>query len=274
VAITNIQWLASDLENGSVPFSKRDVSGIPPEVLADARRTISKNGKKNGLETTGKVEQLVSLYQAARDKDYLVIFNPGGWGWATIEKMPLWASILKGLKETLSSLGRNVLVIDYLRTTKNTRGMIGEVMALSRISRAKGGALASQVEFLLKNLPGLKIILTGESNGAVMAEKAFSFLRDNPRVFSIQTGTPFWAPSTPSPRSLIINHNGEEPDTFSRGDAWQIIKANIGSLTGKYQGNRGNILFRVGAPGHVYNWDYPVVRQKIVQFLEEIDKTE
>jgi hypothetical protein len=212
---------------------------------------------------------MAAMYLAARDTDVLIIFNPGGWGWATVAGMPLWASILTGMKETLEKSGCKVRVLNYQRTCHGFVGAVSEFKALANISRAKGHELALRVKFLTHFLPRLKVIVAGESNGAALAEDAMGFLRDEPRVFSVQTGTPFWASSEPFCRTLIVNHNGVEPDTFSTGDSRRWFTANVQALFGKYKTSEGNILLYIGAPGHVYNWDYPVVRKQIIEFLKE-----
>jgi len=251
------------------PLQGRDRFTVPPEVQSDADRLAKAEYGREPSKAAELARQMLDLYAAARDKDIIIVFNPGGWGWATVAQMPLWASILKGMQETLAGLGQKVLVANYQRANHSLSGALTEFLALSNLSRAKGRELATRADFLTRHLPCLKVILAGESNGAAMAEDAMGFLRANARVFSVQTGTPFWAPSEPFVRSLIINHNGVEPDTFSNGDARRWFTANVQALFGKYKTEQGNILLYIGAPGHVYNWDYPVVREKIIKFLKE-----
>ena len=259
--------LACDAENDGVPLRVAEISCLPPGVQADILKLAEREYGRNKADAAELASQIAALYLSARDKNVLIIFNPGGWGWATVEQMPLWASILKGMKETLSGLGQRVMVVNYIRTPHSAGGALSEWLALANLSRSKGRELAARVDFLTRHLPGLKVIIAGESNGAARAEDAMDFLRDNPRVFSVQTGTPFWAPSKPFERSLIINHNGAEADSFSNGDVRRWFIANVQALFGRYKGSRGNVLLYIGAPGHVYNWDYPAVREKIIRFL-------
>lgn len=242
---------------------------VPIGVLGDAHRIAETEYGYGTSQANTVISQMTSLYLTARNRDVVIIFNPGGWGWASISQMPFWATILNGMQQALEKMGQKVMILNYLRTTRSLSGMLGEAGALIKLSRAKGHELALQAEYLVRHLPRLKVIIAGESNGAAMAEDAMRFLRDNRRIFSVQTGTPFWAPSTPHPRSLIINHNGTEPDSFSNGNLCRIITANIQSLFGRYKGSQGNILFYIGAPGHVYNWEYSVVREKITAFLQQ-----
>ena len=59
------------------------------------------------------------------------------------------------------------------------------------------------MDFLTSYLPDLRVIISGESNGSVVADDAMGILKDNPQVYSIQTGPPFWHKSTESERALV-----------------------------------------------------------------------
>ena len=59
---------------------------------------------------------------------------------------------------------------------------------------------------------GLKVIIAGESTGTVITDKAMGILKNDPRVYSIQTGTPFWHKSSSLERTLLMNTNGATMD--------------------------------------------------------------
>lgn len=65
----------------------------------------------------------------------------------------------------------------------------------------------------------------------------------------------------------MIDNNGVEPDTFSRGDWATMLRANVEAALGLYRGGKGNILLYIGAPGHDYSWQYEAVRNRITSFL-------
>jgi hypothetical protein len=147
-------------------------------------------------------------------------------------------------------------------------------MAVIGLYSLKAKALASRINFLTEHIPGLRVILTGESNGTIICDEAMKLLKDNPRVFSIQTGTPFWHTNLKNDRTLIINDNGVLPDTFSSGDFFTIVSRNIEVMLGfaRPDNNKGTILNFFAAPGHTYSWEELAVRRQIENFLETVQK--
>jgi hypothetical protein len=97
-------------------------------------------------------------------------------------------------------------------------------------------------------------------------------LKDNDRIYGIQTGSPFWYQPESWDRTLIMNDNGEVPDSFSQGDFPTMIKANLKNLFGfsRTEEGAGHVLNIVKAPGHYYSWQYPKVYREINGFLEQI----
>jgi hypothetical protein len=127
------------------------------------------------------------------------------------------------------------------------------------------------VEFLTDHISNLKVIVAGESTGTVITDKTMGFLVDNPRVYSIQTGNPFWHKPSALDRTLLMNSNGKNVDTFSYGNVsaviWATVKGWFGLLSP--EDNPGTILSWLRAPGHDYSWQYPGVASEVVKFLEE-----
>jgi hypothetical protein len=249
-------------------ISVDDFSSIPALVIEDAQNTAYSVYGDDKPEVKHLTSQLIGTYQASMGKDVVIIFNSGGWGWDPIEEIPGWGSILRGIETTLSNYGLNSLIIDYKRTSHSFAGVMNEIESMLGFYSYKVDELVARANFLTRQFPDLKIILTGESNGSVIGEKAMQRLSDNSRVYSIQCGTPFWYASQSSDRSLIINSNGIEPDSFSNGDWIEIIRANLEAAFGIYTGGKGNVLLYIGAPGHDYSWEYQEVRQRIIGFLE------
>ncbi len=248
-------------------LSTEDFNQVPAAVLEDAWNTAHAVYGNNQSRASELTRQLAGTYLAARDKDVIVIFNPGGWGWDPVTEIPGWETILAGIDTTLQGYGLSTLVIDYKRTDHSFAGTIGEIESILGVYPYKVEELVARASFLTRHLPGLRIILTGESQGAAISEKAMQKLRDNPRVYAIQSGPPFWNASHPFERSLVIDNNGIQPDAFTKGDWVVIIRANLEAILGIYHGSKGNILLYIGAPGHDYSWEYPEVCEQITSFL-------
>ena len=135
---------------------------------------------------------------------------------------------------------------------------------------SKARELALRLEFLTAHIPNLKVIVAGESNGTVISDSTMRILKDNPNVYSIQTGTPFWHRSAMMERTLLLNDNGVVNDTFSEGDILAMLWASIRNLLGiepeeEYPGKIFNCLM---APGHDYRWQYPDVYSQITEFID------
>lgn len=222
-------------------------------------------------ESASLANQMLGTYYAATNYDILLIFNSGGWGWSPASEAEGWGSIIEGVAEELRNLGYSVGAMEYQRTTRDMWGPVTEINEIlaSAVGLPMGKAqeLAARIEFLLNNIPGVQLILLGESNGASICEYAFRILSDSDRVYTIQTGPPFWHGSIYSERSLVMRSNGEVDDCFSNGDIFTLIGANLSSLLGVSDTEPGAILYYVGAPGHEYSWSYPEVAGQIIDFL-------
>jgi len=136
---------------------------------------------------------------------------------------------------------------------------------------SKAKDLAYRVEFLTDHVPDLRVILAGESNGTIICDNAMNILEDNPQVYSIQTGPPFWHKNAMSDKKLLLTSNGITPDSFSQGDVRTMIFASLKALFGLSQpeDEPGKILHYVRAPGHDYQWQYYSVYSQITNFLDD-----
>jgi len=260
-----------EVGSGGLPLSIDDLSAVPQSVTEDATRLATELFGDYQEKCDDFVSQLLAMHSKAEDKDFVVIFNSGGWGGNLLETSLGWQSIVTGIDSQLAGSGYTSLWLSYQRSVKSIRGCLDEVM--ERItgypSRAKD--LAGRVEFITKHNPGIKVILTGESTGTVICDRVMNILADNPKVYSIQTGPPFWHENTVLDRTLLLTSNGIVPDSFSQGDFWGIIWGNLRYRLGLSQpeDNFGTVPHYVGAPGHDYWWQYPEVCVQITEFLEQ-----
>ncbi len=199
-----------------VALVKYDFSSVPQLVADDASR-ISRELFGTGDKYREFADQLMATYLQARDKDFILVFNPGGWGTTSRGDAPGWESILNGIRSELDIAGYRSIALDYQRTTASARGRWTEFVEILSGYPSKSRGLAQRVEFLTDNIPQARIIMAGESNGTVISDYAMSLLKNNERVYSILTGTPFWHQPLTEERTLRLNNNGIRPDSLNRG---------------------------------------------------------
>jgi hypothetical protein len=252
-------------------LSDSDYASIPQSVIEDATGLAKEMVGKSQGKYQDMLNQLLTSYIAARNRDVIVVFNPGGWGWNALEKTTGWSSIIDGIESELHGLGYKPLAFNYQRTSKSLRGCIREFVAVVTRYPAKARELAERVKFLTDHLPNLRVVITGESTGTVISDKAMAILQDDAQVYSIQTGTPFWHKPMSLDRTLLMNSNGKTIDTFSYGKISAMLWATVKGWFGfsSLDDNPGNILSWLKAPGHDYSWQYPGVYSAIVKFLDE-----
>jgi len=263
--------IASEIGTGGLPLSADDLSTIPQSVTDDATKLATELFGDSQEKRNDFVNQQLAIYSEAKDKDFVILFNPGGWGWNLVEHSPCWQSIFTGIKSELDSSGYTSLILNYQRTVDNLQGHFNELEEMITGYSSKAQDLADRVEFLTTNIPDLKVIIAGESNGTIICDTVMNILADNPQVYSIQTGPPFWHMTTMLNRTLVITDNGIIPDSFSQGDFQTMIDVNLRAFFGLSQpeDNAGKILLYVGAPGHDYKWQYPKVCSEITNFLKQ-----
>jgi hypothetical protein len=215
------------------------------------------------------VNQLLGTYLEAKDKDFVILFNSGGWGWNLVEASPGWWTIFAGIETELNSSGYTSLLLTHQRTVDSLQGRLDEIVEIFSGYSTKSEDLACRVEFLTAHIPDLRVILAGESTGAIISDQTMNILADNPDVYSIQTGPPFWHDNIMLDRTLVMTDNGLSPDAYSQGDFPTMIRANLRALFGLDTPNdkSGTILRYILAPGHEYWWEYPEVYSEITTFL-------
>lgn len=259
----------AEVGTGGVPLLVQDFSSVPPRVVEDAAELAAELFGDDRQKNDNFISQLLATYLAARDKDVVVIFNSGGFGWTPIEDSPQGQGFVAGIESVLNGSGYSVLLLEHFRTAETLNGGLSEFMAEAGLYPPKAKDLALRVEFLTDHIPGISVIMTGLSNGSAICESVMSILKGNRQVYSIQLGPSFWNDSPVSDRSLVMRGNGIGPDSFSQGDLFTIIRANLEALFGISQDNPGHILLYIGAPGHDYRWEYEAVRSRITDFLNK-----
>jgi len=230
------------------------------------------------------VGRLLDLYDRIKGHDLVIFCAPGGWGKRPMETDPQASTWLAGIESVLTGLGYNYVEVQDIRTESSLPGTLLELKEQLTHYPSKGKELAAKIDFLTQNISGLKVIITGQSNGAGFAGEVTNRLQANPNVYSVQVGIPFWHRVFHNSRSLIITENGIGPDTLTRKDIPQILKNNWVQLfvMNKMPAftpfdwliSRAFMIFGpynvlgMEAPGHDYFWDYPGVGPVIQAFLE------
>ena len=232
------------------------------------------------------VDEVLSLYYQIKDNDLAILCVPGGWGKEPLAANPEGWSWLAGMEDELTSLGYNYCVIDDIRTGKGLMEYLFEFKEQLTHYPYKAKKLAAKIDFLTQQITDLKIIVTGQSNGAAFAGEVIGHLEENPGVYSIQIRAPFWHRASEARQSLVIDNNGIGADALTERDLIRLFKANwvkifvinnVPSFTpidwvisrailvfGPY-----NIGLGLHAPGHDYMWEYPGVGPVIEEFLIE-----
>jgi hypothetical protein len=248
-----------------------DYSEVPQEIIDGAVDLAGEMVGKSREKIQSYADQLMAMYMEARDSDIVIVFNSGGWGWNLTRETPGWASILEGIRSELDKLGYRSVILNYRRTSSGIRGCVREFVEAAARYPNKAEDLAKRLEFLTDHLPDAKIIIAGESTGTVISDKTMLLLQNNPQVYSIQTGTPFWYKPNLTNRTLLMNSNGKTVDTFSYGNIPLMIWTSIKSWLGlsSPEDEPGDILSWLKAPGHDYSWQYPGVYTEVVRFLQE-----
>jgi hypothetical protein len=216
--------------------------------------------------------ELVDIYFEAKDMDFLLIYNTGGFGGGTMAEDPEWPSILEGIKEELAELGYKSIIVEHERGKGGVFGFIGEVDELMEYYSTKTPELAAKIAFLTRYNPDLKVIVTGRCFGAIISNEVMELEAANTRLYSIQAGVPFWYTGPSGERTLVVENNGIMPDTLGRGDFLAAVRANLTRLPSTSPIEEGSVrildwYFKM--PGHTYTWEHLGVQSQITSFLKE-----
>jgi hypothetical protein len=233
------------------------------------------------------VSQLLDLYTKVKGHDFAIFCTPGGWGKKPLEDDVQGQTWLTGIESELTNLGYNYYQVEDIRTGKGLSSYLFELKEQLTHYPSKARESAAKIDFLTKHVSGLKVIITGQSNGAAFAGEVINLLQGNPEVYSIEIGIPFWHRVSQTGRSLVINYNGVGADALTQRDIVGLLKANwvrlfilnkVPAFTpfdwlvsrailifGPY--NFGLSGLGMQAPGHVYMWQYPGVGPVIQDFL-------
>ena len=202
--------------------------------------------------------QIQRILGIAKDKDIIIIFNSGGWGYTPLKEAKDLAHIVKGVEKTLNNWKYSTIVVPYNRTRDSLVGEITGLKELLRSFKNSSRDLADKIESIVNHFPDKDIIVVGLSNGAAFANETYGKISEDIKksVYAIAIGTPFWTRLQRSDNVLQLN---DEKDTLVEGKIgsllWALIKT---PFVGAFM-----------ATGHEYLWSFPEVKSQIVAFLEK-----
>lgn len=225
-----------------------------------------------GPEVVPENFQIDEILNRAENKDVIIIFNSGGWGYTPLEKAKDIAPLIEGIQQTLNEWGYKSIVIPYVRTKDNLLGRITGAKEFFNYFKNSSGDLADEIEYLAESFPSKKIIIAGLSNGAVFANKTYEKVSQNVKnsVYVITVGNPFWDSIPQSDNLLFLDNKGK--DTLSAGDVKPLITTFIKTpfkwLLTKITGENLKISEISHATGHDYPWESPEINSQIISFLK------
>ncbi len=253
-----------------------DEASLEREIAELSRQSHgSRRKKRNELAAW-----LQDAYQAAGDKRFLVIHNPGGWGNARVEQLLDWEkSVVDGVGDTMDQLGHSWAMVQHFRSGNSYWRHIMEVRKESifffsgRSHAAR--VMAAGLKLLKRHLPKLTFLLVGASQGAAFGNAVMRELDDHDSVYSIELGMFF--PHVPrrviTEHTLAIDTNGLMPDPMFKLNFWIGVKAYFWAFVEwsryLFQGKRVKFVYCIHNRGHEYYWEYDAVHGGIQRFLKD-----
>jgi hypothetical protein len=215
----------------------------------------------------------------AWDTEFLLIHNPGGWGNTIFKECLEWErSIVTGITETMDEMQRSWVLVQYFRSGDSfwhhMRDIRKEALFFFKGESFQAKTLAAALEFIGNHLRNLKIILIGASQGAAFSNAAMRELGDFSQVYSIELGTffPHMSRRVITERTLAVDSNGIMPDPMCNRDLWKGFKSYVTApyrwVKSRIDGKPEKFTYCINAPGHDYNWEYPEVQRRIIDFLK------
>ncbi len=240
-----------------------------------ARQLFGNNIKKCASFTN----RLLDICTRAQGKDFLLIHNPGGWGGTPLEHLLKWErSIVDGVCASIERLGYSWLLIQYFRGGSSwwahMRSLKEEARFFLKGKSSKAGVMAAELKFIIQHTNNLKVILIAASQGAAFSNAIMRQPGELSQVYSIELGLFFVHMSrrVVTERTLAIDGNGIMPDPMAHRNLRVGFKAYITApyrwIKYRLQGKPEKFTYCINAPGHDYNWEYPEVRRRIIDFLE------
>jgi hypothetical protein len=269
---------SGDTSSSAVALESKSI--VEQQAWQTAAKVVG--ASKKGQEQF--VAELLGLYYKVKDSDLVIFCMPGGWGKKPLADNSEGRSWLIGMETEIAKLGYRYCQVDDIRTGNGLFAYLFELKEQLTHYPSKAKEVAAEIDFLTQQVKGLKVVITGQSNGAAFAGEVITRLKDNPEVYSIQVGIPFWHRVAQASRSLVIDNNGIGADALTDRDLLSLVKVNLGKIfiinhapsftPIDWVITRAILVFwpynfgwGLKAPGHKYMWEYPGVGPAIEKFL-------
>ncbi len=220
-------------------------------------------------------EQLLDICARAKDKDFLIVHNPGGWGNSQFDQCLEWErSIVAGIKGVIEEMGYSVLLTQYFRSGKGWREQLRDLREQFRFFAPKAKIMAAWLRFIMDHVKTINVLLVGVSQGAAFGSAVMRQLGGHYPVYSIEMGFPFqyksWRVITE--RTVPVDSNGIRPDVLVQGNliigAKILLAAPFKWIGYRLKGKQMPLALCINAPGHEYDWRNPRIQRPIRDFLE------
>ncbi len=256
-----------ELASQNQPVSDEEVSRLARQLFGD-----------NAKKAAGFVKRLRDTCDRVKDKDFLLIHNPGGWGCTPLEDCLQWErSVVEGVGATMEQMGHSWLLTQHFRSGNSWWAHIRDTVKEARFffggKSREAEIMAAELGFIAQHMKNLRVVLVAASQGAAFSNAVMRQLGEYPQVYSIELGIFFRHMSRRviTDRTLAIDSNGLMPDPMSHRNLWAGFKAYITApfrwVKYQLQGRPEKFTYCVNAQGHDYSWEYPKVRQQITDFL-------
>jgi hypothetical protein len=216
--------------------------------------------------------EMGKVFNSRVSADFIIVFNPGGWGDTTMEQADDLTPIIEGIKNTIDERGYESLVVPYYRAERGILAKIAVSKDFFSYFQKQSSELAVKIGEFLKINNGKKIIMVGLSNGASFVDetmKKISGFEDS--VFAIEIGAPFWQREFDS--GNILRLDNENGDSLSAGQVNvllpTLLKAPIKWFLSNISGAKITFSRAFSFPQHAYFWDSPEVEDKIISFIDD-----
>lgn len=214
-------------------------------------------------------DEYQKIHDEAVPYDVVIIFNPGGWGNATLDESKDFTPILNQIQQTLTDSGYSSIILAYARTPAGLSGRISDIKELINSFKYTSKVQQKNIKKLSDSLPEKQFIVIGFSNGGGFTSITMKEI-NQPNIYTIVAGVPGWFKTYSSGNSLVLNNNGK--DTLSTFNipviAFSVAKVPFRWLHAKLTGQSLKFALAFQFPGHEYSWSSPEVGPPIIKFLE------